>query len=112
MKKKLVVTILSVLMVFTMITITSAAVNPYGSLNNFRKTLTYDQGHFSDVKSSDWFANNVATAYEYRLMNGTSDTTYSPDISITLAMTITLAARLHQMYYGEDEIITPGWMEP
>lgn len=103
---------ISVLMVFTMIPLNVAAESSVGSLDNFKRTLTYEPGRFSDVKSSDWFADNVAAAYEYQLVNGTSATSYEPNSNITIAQTITLAVRLHRMFYGKGEFIITGWNDP
>lgn len=65
---------------------------------NFIKSRTYAAGTFADVKDSDWFAGNVKTAYEYGLMNGKTADTFDPAGSITVAETITLAARIHAIH--------------
>ncbi len=54
---------------------------------------------FSDVQASNWFYNDVKTVYEYGLMIGNSATTFSPAGNVTIAETITLAARLHSIFY-------------
>lgn len=45
---------------------------------------------FVDVKISDWFYESVATAVERKIMNGTSATTFEPQVSITREMLATL----------------------
>ena len=49
---------------------------------------------FTDVLESDWFYDDVAFAYENGLFAGTSDTTFSPNASMTRAMLVTVLYRL------------------
>ena len=49
---------------------------------------------FTDVRRSDWFYEDVAFAYENGLFAGTSDTTFSPNASMTRAMLVTVLYRL------------------
>ncbi|MBQ7119901.1 MAG: S-layer homology domain-containing protein, partial [Oscillospiraceae bacterium] len=73
-------------------------------LENFTKINTYVDGQFSDVKSSDWFAENVRTVYELGLMNGNSATTFNPYGNITQAEALTITARIHKIYTtGNDD---------
>ena len=65
---------------------------------NFVKSKTYADGIFADVKAGDWFASNVKAAYEYGLMNGKGEDRFDPAGSITVAETITLAARIHAIH--------------
>lgn len=55
---------------------------------------------FSDVADDAWYAQAVAYCYEHGIMDGTSDTTFSPDSPMTRAM---LAAVLYRMA-GSPEI--------
>ena len=48
---------------------------------------------FTDVRRSDWFYEDVAFAYENGLFAGTSDTTFSPNASMTRAMLVTVLYR-------------------
>ncbi len=75
-----------------------------GSLNNFQKTNSYSSASFSDVRDDNWFCDEVRTVYEYGLMIGTSATTFNPLGNVTIAETITLAARLHKLYYTGDNM--------
>ena len=70
-----------------------------GSLSNFEKKNTYEPGLFSDVPEGEWYTESVAAAYEYGLMIG-NDTGFNPGGDITIAETITMAARLNDIYYG------------
>ena len=49
---------------------------------------------FTDVRESDWFYKDVAFAYENGLFAGTSDTTFSPNTSMTRAMLVAVLYRL------------------
>ena len=49
---------------------------------------------FTDVRESDWFYEDVVFAYENGLFAGTSDTTFSPNASMTRAMLVTVLYRL------------------
>ncbi len=63
--------------------------------------LTYRQGQFTDVSESAWYAKEVGSAYELGLMNGTSDTLFSPDGNVTVAQGITMASRIHAIQNGK-----------
>ena len=49
---------------------------------------------FIDVGGDDWFYDDVAYVYENGLMNGTSETTFSPYISTTRGMIVTILYRM------------------
>lgn len=49
---------------------------------------------FTDVREADWFYDDVVYAYENGLFAGTSDTTFSPNASMTRAMLVTVLYRL------------------
>lgn len=51
----------------------------------------------------DWFYRNVSAAYEMGLMKGTGKDTFSPGNNVTIAEAITLAARIHSIYYTDSE---------
>lgn len=72
---------------------------------NFKKVQTYTAGQFTDVKTTDWFAENVATAYEYGLMYGDSASTFNPNGNLTVAESIALVCRLHKTYCGDTTAI-------
>lgn len=48
---------------------------------------------FTDVAEGDWFYESVAYVYTNGLMNGTSDTTFSPDGTTTRGMIVTILYR-------------------
>ena len=49
---------------------------------------------FTDVASDAWYYDAVAYVYENGLMNGTSLTTFGPDVNITRGMIVTILYRL------------------
>lgn len=51
---------------------------------------------FTDVKTSDWFYNDVKNAYEDGLINGKTTTTFEPNSNLTYAEAVKLAACMHQ----------------
>lgn len=93
-----------------------AAGSSAAGLRNFTKVQTYTEGSFRDVKADAWYAENIATAYKLGLMRGTGAGTFSPGNNITIAEAVTLAARLHSIYYtgGENfETFDAGnWYDP
>jgi len=69
---------------------------------------------FTDVLPSHWFYNDVKTAWEQGLVNGTTATTYSPDNNLTYAEAIKLAACMHQLYTTGTVTLTngsPNWYD-
>ncbi|MBO4916212.1 MAG: S-layer homology domain-containing protein, partial [Oscillospiraceae bacterium] len=53
---------------------------------------------FEDVYMYNWYAMGVYVANYYGLMNGTSETTYSPKQNLTKAQILTVLARLANLY--------------
>jgi len=74
------------------------------SISNFRRVETYTPGQFADVDENDWYGYNnersIATAYEYRLMQGDSASAFDPTGNITIAQALAIAARVHSIYNG------------
>ena len=73
-------------------------------LSNFERSLRYTPQAFSDVPSSEWYYGNVASVYEYELMTGRSSDVFAPQANISIAETITLAARINYIYYYGQSI--------
>jgi len=55
---------------------------------------------FSDVPNDSWFAEGVGYVYQKKLMNGTADGIFSPDLNITRGMTVTIIYR----FAGSPEV--------
>lgn len=78
-------------------------------LANFKTVNTYAVGQFGDVSSTYWGAPNIAKAYELGLMKGSSDAAFDPEGSVTVAQTVTMAARLHSIYTtGSENFVQSG----
>ena len=60
------------------------------NLNAWREKVL----NFRDVFTTDWYAESVAYCTENGLINGTSDTTFSPDDTLSRAMFVTMLGRL------------------
>jgi len=50
---------------------------------------------FTDVSKTDWFYENVSYMYNNGYMNGTSDTKFSPNDTLTRGMVVTMLYRVH-----------------
>ena len=105
--KKRVISMLTALMLLC-----SSIPGAFAALSDFTAERTYS-GQFADVASNAWYYDNVKTAYELGLVNGSSATTYSPDDNITIAEVQTLVARIHSTYYGNTiEPADGAWYAP
>ena len=107
--KRILSTLLVMGMIFAALPLTAFA---SGTLSNFKNVNTYRSGLFSDVPSGAWYADGVRSAYEIGLMQGTGLQKFSPGSTVTLAQTITMAARVHSIYYNGSESFHqsgPAW---
>ena len=83
----------------------------------FAPLRTY-AGEFTDVKSGDWFAPSVVSAYEYGLLSGRGNGAFAPGDNVTLAEMLTIAARLRAIYTTGGEEVIPAaplkesWYQP
>ena len=66
---------------------------------HFARTADYVQGQYDDVPVDQWFTNSVANAFELGLMKGNGASTFNPYGDVTLAEAITMASRIHSIYY-------------
>lgn len=90
-----------------LLTVPVFAANTDG-FKNFQPVASYSNGLFSDLVSSSWYMENVETAYELGLMKGVGSGSFSPDGTISLGETITLAARVHSIYETGAANFTQG----
>lgn len=60
--------------------------------------------HFSDVKENAWYAEGTAESVRMGLINGTSKTTFSPEVPTTRAMFVTMLARFQSTIDGTTRI--------
>ena len=102
MKKRVISLLLVIVLAFSLM----PAVLATEGLQNFTKSKTYPSGKFTDVPDNEWYTASVKNAYEYDLVKGTGDSTFSPSGNVTIASAITLACRLHSIYYtGKADFI-------
>ena len=62
---------------------------------------SYSSGQFRDVSGGDWYFDYAKASYELGLMNGDDAGNFNASGSMTLAETITMAARIHSLYTGD-----------
>ena len=74
--------------------IPAAAASSYA---HFTARNTYRE-QFTDVSPSSWFAPYVRRGYELGLIQGSADTTFSPNSNLTIAQAIALACRIFSIY--------------
>ncbi len=72
----------------------------------------YNEINFIDVDANAWYAPSIKAAYEMAMMIGISDKEFHVNGNITLAQTICIAARLHNIYYENEYDFTPIGDEP
>lgn len=104
--KKIVSLVFSLLLIASLASTALAAES--ASLSNFKQVNAYESGQFGDVKSSDWFESSVKAAYELGLVKGSSDTTFTPAGSVTIAESLALASRLYSIYHTGSAEFTQG----
>lgn len=72
-----------------------------GDFENFKTVNTYSANTFTDFSSNDWFSPFVKYAYETGIITGKSTGKFDPKGNLTVAEAITLAAKVHKVFYGE-----------
>ena len=93
LKKKLLSLLLALVLLCGLMPAAMAA-----GMDNFQASNSDFAGKFTDLAPGAWYEESVKTAYELGLVLGTSDTTFSPDGSITVGSALALACRLHSIY--------------
>lgn len=105
MKKRIIALILCVIMVTGMLPVTVFAAET-DNLHHFTKRNDYTSGTFDDVQNDDWFYENVKSVYELGLMQGKGGKQFDPESGVTIAETLTIAARLHLIYDTGSDAFT------
>ncbi len=105
--------LLFIVTVVLILSLTSTICLADAGLDNFKKDEVYTPGRFTDVSNSAWYAGSVKEAYEYGLVKGDSETTFNPTGNLTIAEALTLASRLHSIYYNgaADFVISMPWYQ-
>lgn len=96
--------ILFSLLIALLISLSPASVAVDSGYSNFSKVKTYAPETFQDVDASAWYYDSVKTTYELGLVSGTGTSTFTPNGSITIAETLTLACRLHSIYFNDGYV--------
>ncbi|TXK76726.1 S-layer homology domain-containing protein [Paenibacillus sp. N3.4] len=63
---------------------------------------------FEDVPAQIWYARDISIAYQAGLIQGTSETKFSPDATITREEMAVLAMRTHELLKGKSEATSQG----
>jgi hypothetical protein len=104
MKKRVVSVLMIIVLLAGVLSVNALAA---GGLSNFSKVRTYS-GQFTDVPSSQWYADEVQLVYEYGLIDGLTQTTFCPDENLTIAQAVKLAAVLHSIYNTGTSTLANG----
>ncbi len=96
MKTKKVILFIAIVQLFVFLMPT---INAQSGMDFFVQQNKYTTETFFDVDENDWFYESVKSAYNYSIISGTSENTFSPDDNVTLAMAVTLACRINKTYY-------------
>ena len=95
--KKILSFVLALVLILGMTPLTAMA-------EGFARTVAWEEDLFTDVTAEDWFYDNVKGLYELGLMIGYGNGLFQPENSISLAETLTVAARIHAISaYGEED---------
>ena len=88
---------------------------PKKEVGVFLKPNAYNN-NFADVPATEWYAKEVANAYELGLINGKSETSFDPNGNMTVAEAITIASRTRNAYGTADYDFTAAegaeWFTP
>ena len=96
--------LLSMLLVVAMM----VSMIPSALAAEFAAKRSWSDDLFTDVPAGRWFYQTVKTAYELELMSGYGNGTFLPEGNITLAETVTIAARIHAMATDAGELVQSG----
>ena len=82
------------------------------AMGNFKKTKTASKGMFTDVDEDAWYGYNgqraIANAYEYGLIQGDGAGSFDPEGDVTIAHSVALAAKVHNIYMGGSGVFEQG----
>ena len=80
--------------------ITASAAFGFTASADFSKSAAYPDNLFTDLEKGSWYETSVKDVYEFGLMKGDSETTFSPNGTLTAAEGVTVAVRIHQILHG------------
>lgn len=67
---------------------------------------------FTDISADAWYAASVHTLYELGLVNGVTETVYSPSSQISAIQFLVMAVRVHERYHGKTTDFTAPAGQP
>jgi hypothetical protein len=99
--KKVILFLVTFAFMLSIVQITAFGENtsPFAVRNEYKQNL------FSDIKGNEWYANNVQKCYELGLMMGKNEGYFDANGNVTIAEVISIASRIHEIYYGGDGVI-------
>ena len=101
--KRLTCVILAIVMFAGILPTAGFAADKPDGFNYFIRRNLLQPNTFNDISESDWFYVSVKSAYELGLMIGKENGNFDPTSGITIAETLTIAARLNYIYeWGMD----------
>lgn len=96
MKKRVFSAVIAIVILLSVLPASAAG----GSLDNFTVVNEYEEGTFRDVPSGEWYEENVEASYELGLFLGDGQGSFDPLGKINIAQALTVACRIHSVYYG------------
>ena len=113
--KKFIRIIAAVLVVASLLSI-SAFAKPGDGMNAFEEIANMNTYTFSDLVSNHWAYSGIKICYDRGILIGYPDGTFHPEENITWSQAVTIAARVHSAYHGNnfDATQKPGeyWYTP
>lgn len=85
-----------------------SAVPSAAAAEAFQLVKTYVAGQFTDLGTDQWYEASVQKAYELGLMSGDPNGEFRPAGQVTLAETVTVAARIHALATTGAEAFVQG----
>ena len=99
--KKITRIIAAVLIVASLLTI-SAFAKPGDGMNAFEKIANMNTYTFSDLVSNHWAFSGIKICYDRGILVGYPDGTFHPEENVTWSHAVTIAARVHSAYHGNN----------
>ena len=72
----------------------SSHYNIYVAFKESEEALNNTKNPFTDVKSTDWFYKEAMYMYGHKIMKGTSETTFGPNVAVSRAMIVAILYRM------------------
>lgn len=91
-KNKRIVLLMSAIVLSSAIVVAAASKEKEQDMSQVTTTTSY----FSDVEKTDWFYDGVEYVFKNNLMMGTSETSFSPNLTTTRGMLVTILWRLEK----------------